>query len=196
MSEKKITRKKVLDPNFGKKDDFNPILIMFSLLLFLFSCLDFNKMKSVHSIHSFYFIAGLAFILFAVNISKIILLDVPDLRDSDLPFVASQAWKDLKVLNDYGPKVTGTHVNEVLVVNFLKKRITEIQSKANKNQSVLMDHQIVSGSYYLGFRPYGMVTVYRNVQNIVVRLEGDSRNALMINCHFDSVAGMANDSLN
>lgn len=34
-----------------------------------------------------------------------------------------------------------------------------------------------------------MVTLYHKIQNIVVRLEGDSPNALMINCHFDSVPG-------
>ena len=96
----------------------------------------------------------------------------------------------MKILNDIGPKVTGTEENEVLAVNFLKKRIGDIQSKANGNQNVTMDHQIASGSYYLGFKPYGMVTAYRKIQNIIVRLEGgESSNALMINCHFDSVPG-------
>lgn len=96
----------------------------------------------------------------------------------------------MKILNDFGPKVTGTEQNEVLAVNFLKKRIAEIQAKANENQNVTLDHQVVSGSYYLSFKPYGMVTLYRKVQNIVVRLDGlKSTNALMLNCHFDSVPG-------
>lgn len=85
--------------------------------------------------------------------------------------------------------MTGTRQNEVLAVNFLLKRLSEIQSKANPNQNVTFDHQIASGSYYLSFKPYGMVTSYRKIQNIVARLDGDSTNALMINCHFDSVAG-------
>jgi Zn-dependent M28 family amino/carboxypeptidase len=35
-----------------------------------------------------------------------------------------------------------------------------------------------------------MVTLYRKIQNIVVRLDGsESTNALMLNCHFDSVPG-------
>lgn len=93
------------------------------------------------------------------------------------------------MLNDIGPKVTGTVENEELALNFLKKRIVNIQSAASENQNVNMDHQIVSGSYFLKFKPYGMVTCYRSIQNIVVRLEGETPNALMINCHFDSVPG-------
>lgn len=85
--------------------------------------------------------------------------------------------------------MTGTEENEVLAVNFLKKRISAIQSKANTNQNVTLDHQIASGGYFLAFKPYGMVTLYRKIQNLVVRLDGDSPNALMINCHFDSVPG-------
>lgn len=108
----------------------------------------------------------------------------------DLPFIGTEAWNDLKVLNSFGPKVTGTEENEILAVNFLKKRIAEIQAKVNKNQTVTLDHQLASGSYFLSFKPYGMVTLYRKIQNIVVRLDGsESKNALMLNCHFDSVPG-------
>lgn len=88
-----------------------------------------------------------------------------------------------------GPKVVGTKENEVLAVNFLKKRLSEIQTKANRNQNVTWDHQIASGSYYLAFKPFGMVASYRKIQNLVVRLEGETSNALMLNCHFDSVPG-------
>lgn len=34
-----------------------------------------------------------------------------------------------------------------------------------------------------------MTNVYRKVQNVVVRLEGETPNAVMLNCHFDSVPG-------
>lgn len=85
--------------------------------------------------------------------------------------------------------MTGTKENEVLALKFLKKRISEIQEKANPIQNVTLDHQVVSGGYFLGFKPYGMLTLYRKVQNVVVRLEGDSSNALLLNCHFDSVPG-------
>ena len=75
-------------------------------------------------------------------------------------------------------------------MNYIKKRIAEIQEKTHQNQNVTLDHQIASGGYFLSFKPYGMVTLYRKIQNIVVRLEGEtSSNALMLNCHFDSVPG-------
>lgn len=75
-------------------------------------------------------------------------------------------------------------------MDFLKKRIGQIQAKANVNQNLSMDHQITSGSYFLGYKPYGMVSVYRSIQNIIARVEGsESSNALLLNCHFDSVPG-------
>lgn len=127
-------------------------------------------------------------IYYLSTIYAVILLHI--LIFQEIPFVGSEAWRDLKTLNDFGPKVTGTAANEELAVNFLIKRITEIQMKANQSQNITLDHQIASGNYFLPFKPYGMVTAYRNVQNVVVRLEGgESSNALMINCHFDSVPG-------
>lgn len=88
-----------------------------------------------------------------------------------------------------GPKVSGTKANEVDALEFVMKQIENIQSKAHKNQEVTLDHQITSGSYFLGFKPYGQVAAYRKVQNIVVRLEGETSNVLMLNCHFDTVPG-------
>ena len=106
-----------------------------------------------------------------------------------IPFVGSEAWEDLKVLDSYGPKVCGTKQNEEMTVNYLKMRIKNIESKANVEQKVTMDHQICSGSFFLGFKPHGMIIFYRKIQNIVVKLDGETSNALMINCHFDSVPG-------
>lgn len=103
-------------------------------------------------------------------------------------------------MNDIGPKVSGTTENEVIALNMIKTRIDKIIDKANAVQSVEFDHQIVSGSYFLGFKPKGSATIYRSVQNLVVKIAGNStetRNAVMLNCHFDSVIGSpgANDDL-
>lgn len=92
-------------------------------------------------------------------------------------------------MNDIGPKVTGTKENEEIAVNYLKSRVLEIRSKAHRNQNVSMDHQIASGGYLLGRNRYGTVSTYRKVQNVIARLEGDSPNAIMMNCHFDSYPG-------
>jgi Zn-dependent M28 family amino/carboxypeptidase len=47
---------------------------------------------------------------------------------------------------------------------------------------ISIDHQIVSGHNFER-------SIYKNIQNIVVRYQGTTDNALMLNCHFDSVPG-------
>ncbi|KAI8115703.1 Endoplasmic reticulum metallopeptidase 1 [Lucilia cuprina] len=70
-----------------------------------------------------------------------------------------------------------------------------------KNQRIELDVQVVSGTYWTGFKPYGMTTMYRNIQNVVVKLHGEYKlnqghpntnfkdKALLLNCHFDTVPG-------
>lgn len=164
------------------------------------SITDSTKMKSVHQISGFFFILGIFYILSCVLISRSIIDSEPELKDSEIPFIGTEAWRDLKELNDIGPKVSGTHANEVIAANMVKSKIEKIINKANKLQNVEFDHQIVSGSYYLGFKPKGSATIYRSVQNLVARIYGKSnetRNAILLNCHFDSVMGSygANDDL-
>jgi acetylornithine deacetylase/succinyl-diaminopimelate desuccinylase-like protein len=95
-----------------------------------------------------------------------------------------------------GPKVSGTVENEIRATNYIKSRIEQIVSRAHEVQHVQFDHQIVTGSYFLDFAP-GMVAAYRGVQNLVARIEGESPNALLLNCHYDSVIGSpgANDDI-
>lgn len=119
-----------------------------------------------------------------------------DLLHNPHSFIAERAWKDLKILTNFGARVVGTYSNEVLAVDFLKREISYIKQLAHRNQRIELDVQVVSGSYWTGFKPYGMTTMYRNVQNVVVKLHGRSRTqfnrpdeALLLNCHFDSVPG-------
>ena len=99
----------------------------------------------------------------------------------------------MRVLNNFGPRVTGSHANEVLTVNFLKREIAQIQKLAHSNQKIHLDIQNVTGSYWLGLKPHGLTNTYRNVQNVIVKLDGRKDNGnedvLMLNCHFDTVAG-------
>lgn len=92
-------------------------------------------------------------------------------------------------MTSIGQKVTGSYENEVLAVDFLKREINFIIQQANPKQEIVLDHQIVSGSYFLDFKPYGLANIYDNVQNIVVRLSSNNKQntSLLINCHFDSV---------
>ena len=99
------------------------------------------------------------------------------------------------ILTGFGPRVVGSYANEELAPDFLKREISYIQQYSNKNQKIEIDRQVVSGSYYLDFN-IGMTNVYRNVQNIIVKLVGESdEHAIMLNCHFDTVPGSpgAND---
>lgn len=108
-------------------------------------------------------------------------------------FIAERAWTDLRILNDFGPRPTGNYANEVLAVDFLKREISYIQQMANPKQKIYADVQQVTGAYWANFKPHGMTNVYRNVQNVIVKLvgesEGHTNHTLMLNCHFDSVAG-------
>lgn len=119
---------------------------------------------------------------------------------NDLPthsesFIAARAWNDLNTLTSFGPRPTGVHANEVLAIDFLKRELSFIRKNAHPNQKIYTDIQKVSGAYVLHFRPLSMTNVYRNVQNFIVQLVGNEQDplrknhTLMLNCHFDSVAG-------
>lgn len=103
-------------------------------------------------------------------------------------FIGERCWHDLKILTSFGPKVTGTYSNEQLAIDFLKREVEYIKQLAHNNQEIELDHQIVSGDYYLELVSHAFANVYRSVQNIVVKLHGASdEHALMLNCHFDTV---------
>lgn len=103
-------------------------------------------------------------------------------------FIAERAYNHLKNLTSLGPRIAGSHVNEVLTINLLKKEIQTIINKAKKNKVLQMDVQKVSGSFALEFLD-GMTNVYEGLQNVVVRVGShvNSSHSLLINCHFDTV---------
>lgn len=157
--------------------------------------LGYSK-KNVHNISEIYGILTLIIILligfltrynYRENLPNA--LSTSDLLHHSNSFIADRAWKDLKILTNFGPRPTGSYSNEILTIDFLKREINYISQLANKNQHIELDIQVVSGSYWLDFQPHPMTNVYRNVQNVVVKLQGHSNHTLMLNCHFDSVAG-------
>ncbi|XP_055588357.1 endoplasmic reticulum metallopeptidase 1-like [Uranotaenia lowii] len=157
--------------------------------------IDYSKIKSVHSISSWWGIGGIFLILFIGNLTSYTNSHLPDaLRNADLAkfpnvFIAERAYKDLKILNDFGPRPTGSYANEVLAVDFLMREISYIDQLRNKNQQIVVDRQTVSGGYVGVYMNKSATSVYRNVQNVVAKLEGHNKNeALLLNCHFDSVA--------
>lgn len=84
-----------------------------------------------------------------------------------------------------GPKVVGSAANEVRTVNFILNYVNQIKENATNPNDVMISHQIVSG--YNEF--WRVAHYYENLQNIVVRLQGEDDDALLLNCHFDSVPG-------
>ena len=81
-----------------------------------------------------------------------------------------------------GPKVVGSNANEIGAVNYILKQVNEIEKFNSNAGNVTVDHQIVSGVNF-------GTSIYKNLQNIVVRVQGKTDHAVMLNCHFDSVAG-------
>lgn len=105
-------------------------------------------------------------------------------------FLGEKAYKFLDGLTKH-VRVTGTYENEVLGFDYLMAEAKKIQKESHTSQLIEIDHQVVSGSYQINFWSYDLANVYRNVQNLVVRLHGSSKSSasLMYNCHFDSVPG-------
>lgn len=159
------------------------------------------RKQNVHNL-SFWWAAVWAGMVFALGwYSKYRLFSLPtgltvnDLQTHSDSFIAERAWHDLNILNNFGPRPTGNYANEILAVDFFKREISFIQQAAHKNQKIYVEVQKTTGAYWAGFKPHGMTNVYRNVQNVVVQLAGkggnkfDRNHTLMLNCHFDSVAG-------
>ncbi|XP_060528863.1 endoplasmic reticulum metallopeptidase 1-like [Cylas formicarius] len=137
-------------------------------------------------------VMGLIVVVFALVIiiekqlpAGLKLEDEPRHPDS---FIAERAYNVLKNLTSIGPRIAGSYENEVIAVKIITGEIEEIMRGANRNNVVELDIQKASGAFNLEFLD-GMTNVYRDVQNIVVKVGSkiNSRHSLLINCHFDSV---------
>lgn len=158
-----------------------------------------SRKSNVHHL-PFWWAILLTALVFALSwFSKHRLLTLPTgLTVNDLPkhngsFIAERAWLSLNNLTSFGARPTGSHANEVLAMDFFEREFSHIKKGAHPNQKIYSDVQVVSGAYYLP----PMINIYRNVQNFIVRLDGSDdaggslrkNHTLMVNCHFDSVAG-------
>lgn len=119
-------------------------------------------------------------------------------------FIGERAYQNLKALNDFGnrlitfyiahrlnqtfnfptgPKVTGSRANEDWAVNYILDYVNEVKRNASRPDDIQVQHQMVSGLNE------NWAMHYENIQNVIVRLQGEDDHALLINCHFDSVPG-------
>jgi hypothetical protein len=149
-----------------------------------------------------YLVAVLCF-LFFVYVAIVLLerkLPTP-LRLVDAPsnperFIAERAMNHLMRLTNIGPRTAGSYENEVLAIKFFEKEIGHIVVQAKPVHKVQMDIQKTSGAFPLHFLD-GMTNVYRNVQNVIVRVSAkhtESPHSLLVNCHFDTVSGSPGES--
>lgn len=64
--------------------------------------------------------------------------------------------------------------------------LSEIKNNATRSSDIDIRHQFATGVFK--FKENYIIN-YVNVQNVIVKLQGEDDHALLVNCHFDSVAG-------
>ncbi|XP_055387210.1 endoplasmic reticulum metallopeptidase 1-like isoform X2 [Condylostylus longicornis] len=103
-------------------------------------------------------------------------------------FIAERAERRLQDLVRIGPRVVGSANNEQATVKLLLDAIEKIKISASNKFKIEVNKQLGNGSFYI----FGFVNIYRNIQNIIVKLtpvNSTSTSALLINSHFDSRPG-------
>lgn len=101
-------------------------------------------------------------------------------------FIGERAQVYNREITDIGPKVVGSHLNEVVAIDVLRNQVLDIIAHRDRVHNIEIDVQEASGSFQL----FTMITVYRNVQNFIVKLSPANATAeysLLLNTHFDSV---------
>ena len=104
-------------------------------------------------------------------------------------FIEERARDHLRQLTSVGPRPAGSYENEVLAVDFIRRRLEGIQKRTHSAHNMAIDMQKPRGSFNLQFVD-GLTQYYRDITNIIVRLDPSQRvakDALLVNCHFDSV---------
>lgn len=104
-------------------------------------------------------------------------------------FIAEKAITFLSELTALGPRVAGSYENDVLAVEFMDKKMREIDRRYNNGvHKVEVERQVASGAYQLAFLD-GMTMQYNDIHNVIVRIEANTptNQSLLMNCHFDSV---------
>lgn len=114
--------------------------------------------------------------------------------DAQLPqykdrFIAEKAIQFLSELTAIGPRVAGSYENDVWTVDFLDRKLNEVDKEFNSGQhKVQIERQVASGHFPITFLD-GMTQVYNDVHNVIAKIEATpmTNQSLLMNCHFDSV---------
>lgn len=104
-------------------------------------------------------------------------------------FSADRTRDVLSDLGECGVKYIGSPANEVCAVDVVHRHVR--LAITGQEGRVKISNQSASGHFYLDFLG-GLTNVYRNLTNVIVRVQGRSRTAgcaLLISSHFDSNLG-------
>nr|XP_022904542.1 endoplasmic reticulum metallopeptidase 1-like [Onthophagus taurus] len=160
-----------------------------------------NKISFVYGVFFILFLIGLLVGVYFIETDLPKALTLQDEIDNPNTFITQNAKNYLKGLVDMGPRVVGSYENEIEAVKYLKNIINNIVKDRNPQQNIEVDLQLTQGSYYLGYKPYGSINAYANLQNVVVKLHGngESNKSVLINAHFDTMTtspGGSDDGIN
>ncbi|ODM91515.1 Endoplasmic reticulum metallopeptidase 1 [Orchesella cincta] len=119
-------------------------------------------------------------------------LTASDISDNPSSFIEERARNDLKTLTSMGPRVSGSHENDVLAVDGILRVLNEIKNSKFATHSLEFEVQKPTGSFYVKFQD-GLTHSYAHIRNIIAKLEPakktNSTDSILVNCHFDSVPG-------
>lgn len=106
-------------------------------------------------------------------------------------FVAERAMSTLIQLANIGQRPVGSDENEKLAFDLFKTEIKNIINEVGNVNDIEMYNQKVSGSFLLDMNNLKYMFTYEDLQNIVVKLDPKKgvNDAVLLNCHFDSVPG-------
>lgn len=112
----------------------------------------------------------------------------PSASQNPSNFYESNARTFMEDLCKHGTRHMGSHANEFLAVEAIKKEVEIIQRGANKVHSIELDIQQPKGCFNLDFIGH-FTTCYENIKNMLVRIKpssGTFNSALLVNCHYDT----------
>lgn len=119
---------------------------------------------------------------------------LPDTVEANLTsgdFVAKRAMTTLVKLSNLGPRPVGSYENEKLAFELFKTEVQDVINDSDNANSVQMLNQKVSGSFLLNMKGWKYLLSYEDLQNVVVRVDpkrpGSANDAVLLNCHYDSV---------
>lgn len=144
-----------------------------------------NETQHLLFLFTFYLFLSIVIIAFEKKLPEPLTINKEGLYPGR--FIGERAHNHLVNLTSIGPRIVGSYENEVLAIKYLTNSINNIIKDANANHKILVNVTKHSGAFPLKFLD-GMTNVYRNVQNVIVRIGPNrpTQSSLLVNCHFDT----------